>query len=409
MSLRFQATVRVALDTLRANPLRTLLSTLGIVMGAASLAAVLALGDGAQRFARQRLELEGMQTIAIAARTADQLDGIRVPRTDYPTFTPDDAADLAAGAAAGQGVALTVQGSGVATIGGAARGVVVTGLLETAGEMPGVLLARGRRLTAAEAKEGSAVVLVSDSLARALSPGGASSPVGSTLRLRDRDFRVVGVLQRTPGERQLGAVVPFTAADSAMMPAAAPRVPTLYLNAARVEDTEGMRPRVESWVAARGWKGRVDIQMRGPERLRQMASGILLFKILMGAFTAISLLVGGIGIMNVLLASVAERTREIGIRKAIGASRRIVVGQFLSESVAISLAGSVLGVCAGLAGAAAVTAVMRARTDALIYTAVTWQTVTISLAAAALVGLLFGTYPALRASRLSPLDAIQRD
>ncbi|HEX9165729.1 MAG TPA: FtsX-like permease family protein, partial [Gemmatimonadales bacterium] len=144
-------------------------------------------------------------------------------------------------------------------------------------------------------------------------------------------------------------------------------------------------------------------------RARQARQGMLIFKLLMGAITGISLLVGGIGIMNVLLASVAERTREIGIRKATGARRRDVLLQFLAESVAITGLGSVVGVLLGLAGAFGVTAIMRARTEAVIYAAFTWGTVAIAVAAAVTVGIAFGIYPALRAARLSPIDAIRHE
>ena len=128
----------------------------------------------------------------------------------------------------------------------------------------------------------------------------------------------------------------------------------------------------------------------------------------MGSFTAIALVVGGIGIMNVLLASVLERTREIGVRRAVGA-RRAVVRQLLAESVAIALAGSLVGLALGLGSAFAFTAIMRARTEALIYAAVTPTTIAASLGAAIVTGLVFGVYPAIRASRLVPVDAIRAE
>jgi putative ABC transport system permease protein len=145
------------------------------------------------------------------------------------------------------------------------------------------------------------------------------------------------------------------------------------------------------------------------ERARQARQGALVFKIFMGAITGISLLVGGIGIMNVLLASVVERTREIGIRKATGARPRDVMIQFLAESVTITGAGSFLGVALGLTGAFGVTAIIRAQTRAPMYAAFTWGTVAVAVLAAAIVGVAFGIYPALRAASLSPIEAIRHE
>ena len=180
------------------------------------------------------------------------------------------------------------------------------------------------------------------------------------------------------------------------------------MQAPDVDAVEPLKAIATRWSTARYADG-VTVAATGLQRLRDVAQGILLFKLLMGAFTAIALLVGGIGIMNVLLASVLERTREIGVRRAVGARRRDIVAQFLAESVAISGTGSLLGLALGLGGAFAFTAVMRARSEALIYAAVTPQTVAASLAAALVIGVVFGLYPAFRASRLPPVDAIRAE
>jgi putative ABC transport system permease protein len=129
----------------------------------------------------------------------------------------------------------------------------------------------------------------------------------------------------------------------------------------------------------------------------------------MGAITGVSLLVGGVGIMNVLLASVAERTREIGIRKATGARDRDILVQFLAESVAITGAGAMIGVLLGLAIGHGTAWVMRQQTGAPVQAAVTVETIGFAVAISVLIGLVFGLYPARRASRLSPVDAMRNE
>jgi putative ABC transport system permease protein len=168
---------------------------------------------------------------------------------------------------------------------------------------------------------------------------------------------------------------------------------------------------VEQFLAARdpGWERRYVVSTN-QGRLEQLSRGILMFKLFMGAITGISLLVGGIGIMNVLLSSVTERTREIGIRKAAGARDRDILRQFLAESVAICSLGSLIGLALGVSGAYGITAAIRRFSDApALYASISWSTVAVAAVAAVVVGLTFGTYPARRAARLSPIDAIRHE
>lgn len=405
--------VRVAVQTLRANPVRTLLSTLGIVMGAASLVGVLSLGDGAEAFAREQIERRGLQIISIAPRTSDTVDGVTVPRSTFPMFRAEDAKTLSAAVMPGSAVVITVEGAAtfVTRPGGPGRAAMVTGVAGSP-SAAGLTMKSGRFFSDQETAGGAWKVIVSDRLARELVAGrDASAAVDTVLSLQGRLWSIVGVLEPFPGERIFGAVVPLADAGDAMVPSAQPRAPRMLVNAPRLEDVTTVRTQIEAWADTRdrSWRAgsQIAINTTGLDRLQQLNQGIRLFKMLMGAFTAISLVVGGIGIMNVLLASVVERTREIGVRRATGAKRRDIVVQFLAESVVISLAGAMLGALLGVGAAFLTTAIMRSQTAAPVYAAATWQTLIVSMAAAAAVGLIFGTYPAFKAARLSPVDAMR--
>jgi putative ABC transport system permease protein len=281
---------------------------------------------------------------------------------------------------------------------------LVTATLPGIAEFQQLRLKAGRFFSAAGTRE----VVISARLAADL-----HLDLGDSLQLSGRRWNVVGVLADSPGgdERVLLAFIPLPFADSAIMSLGPRPVPSMLLKATRVEDVDSVQTGVAGWLARRygdDWKDKVRVGTRA-DRLAQIQQGMLVFKILMGAITGISLLVGGIGIMNVLLASVAERTREIGVRKTTGARRRDILWQFLAESVAITGTGSVLGIALGLAGAFGVTAIMRARTEATVYAGFTWGTVLVAVGAAVVVGITFGMYPALRAARLSPIDAIRHE
>jgi putative ABC transport system permease protein len=220
---------------------------------------------------------------------------------------------------------------------------------------------------------------------------------------------VVGVVQGWNDPRaQLAAFVPV---DDAARSMTGMRAPAILFAAPAIEDVDRMRKEAESWLQARygaTWKDRAQVETN-QARVKQVATGMLVFKLLMGAITGVSLLVGGIGIMNVLLAAVAERTREIGIRKAMGARNRDILVQFLSESVTITSFGATIGVALGL-GIAFLTAwIMRVQTKAPVEAAVTPATILVVAGLSVAIGLTFGLYPARRAAGLSPIDAIRHE
>jgi putative ABC transport system permease protein len=407
------SSVRVALETLRRNPLRTSLSVLGIVMGAASLTAVLALGDGMEAFARRSIEREGWQVVQVTPVTEGRVDGLVVPHDDYPVFTADHAERLRELAGDGTRAELFMDGTAMLPVpGGRDRAVLVRGLVALPDvDAERIPVAQGRHVSADEARAAANVVVINDRLSRELKTLGlAGGAVGEHLAMGGHALEVVGVLAPDERTQVLGMLLPIDVAETVMVPSPRPRPRSLAVHLADVEAVGDVRDRLQQFVSQQpGWQDRVRVSALGKERLEQLAQGILMFKLLMGAFTAISLLVGGVGIMNVLLASILERTREIGVRKAVGARRRDVLWQFLIESVTISAPGTAVGLALGIAGAFGVTAIIRAQTDAQMYAAWTWQTGAVAAVAAMTIGMLAGLYPAVRAARLTPLDAIQRE
>jgi len=409
------SSLRVGFDTLRANPLRTLLSTLGIIMGVAALVSVLSLGDGMERFARSQIErTTDLHTVSVLPSLFRTVDGQRFPRTDVVRFTRTDADTVQSIAGPTATVTLYVSGQALVT----SRTDTTPHVAEVTGAFAGVAkelpapVARGRFFTVDEDRADANVVVLSDALARQLDRARpVSAFVGDSVLFQGKPYLVVGVLAPSPSTRGTAAYMPAGAATAAIPPALVGRPVTLMVKASRVEDVTPIRGRVEQWLErryGRAWKERVSVGTN-QARVEQVQQGMLVFKLFMGALTGISLLVGGIGIMNVLLASVVERTREIGIRKAAGAQQRHILLQFLSESVTITGVGSMIGLVFGTGAAFLATAIMRRMTSAQIFAGFSVSTLLVAVLASVAVGIAFGLYPALRAARLSPIEAIHHE
>lgn len=398
----------IGLTTLARNPLRTFLSTLGVIIGTAALVAVLALGDGVEKYAREQIAAQtDLQIFSVSARTSRRVDGVSLPRPDTTILNPTSLGSLAT--RLGPEVTLTLRSTGGTLVtglpGGTPRGAMVEAIHRTVPDSAAPTPVAGRSLTFAESNGSERLASLSPDLAALLARNG--DPVGQAITLGQTAFEVVGVVGEPGGEEKLFAIhVPFGAFNEAV-PASLWQPPTIIGSAATIEGMTSAVATATAWAKETGGDGLMVIS-RG-NMLAELQKGMLVAKLLMGSITGISLLVGGIGIMNVLLAGVIERTREIGIRRAVGARRRDIIGQFLAESVVITGAGSLLGLLVGMLGAFGVSAVMRAQIEAPVHAAFTILPIVVAASSAVLIGLTFGIYPALTAGRLSPIDAIRTE
>ena len=404
---------RVALDTLRANPLRTLLSTLGVVIGVASLVAILALGDGMEAFTRGEIErTTDLHMITVAPITTDRVGDVVLRRDEFVVFTPDDERALAAhlGAEAQVGLATMYASFWRATPSDSSTQLVVSAVTPGFMALTQAELLAGRALADADVADGARVVVVSRGIAERLAPD-ARGAIGREILLGDASYEVVGVAQADSGaSEEVGmAAIPFL--PSSELPGLLDaRPPALTVRAHDITRVSAVRERAERWLTER-W-GAVDdrfVVSSNVARVAQAERAMTIFKLIMGAITGISLVVGGIGIMNILLASISERTREIGIRRATGARSRDIRQQFLAESVAISALGSLIGLVIGLIVSLALMAAVSRMTGAPLRAVFAWQSMVLAVAAALVVGVVFGMYPARRAARLSPIEALRHE
>jgi putative ABC transport system permease protein len=408
--------VRIALSSLSANKLRAALTMLGIMIGVAAVITLLSIGDGVTRFVAEQFSGLGTNLVFIVP---EQLEP-GPPGSDElnePSLTVRDAESLA-------DVGLVPGANAVAPVmfrqidlqfGGNLHDVLVRASTPPYGNMINLEVARGRGIDEGDYNARSRVVVLGTETVAALFPEGVD-PLDQEVRVGGINFRVIGLLAEK-GATGIGgsqddiALIPLSTAQERLFNARSSTTGELLVDAILIQaaDEEAIDGVIID--ASNVLRQTHDIAFRDDDDFQILTqadfiqafgavTGVL--TLFLGAIAGISLLVGGIGIMNIMLVSVTERTREIGLRKAIGARRRDILGQFLTEAVVLAVLGGIIGIVIGVLGAMAVHLAVPE-----LDTTVTINSIALAVGFSIAVGLVFGIYPASRAAGLNPIEALR--
>ncbi len=412
--------VHIALRALAGNMLRTGLTMLGVVIGVGAVVALISIGQGSQ--AQITAQIQGLGTNLLFVRPgAVSQQGVRTSTGQAPTLTLEDATAIAELPSVAQ-VSAEAGGFGQLVAGGQNWNTRILGVSQSYADVRNAQVAVGDWITQQQVDGRSSVVVLGSTVASRLF--GESDPIDQTIRISmfgrtGTNFRVIGVTAPR-GSSPLGdqddlVFVPITTLLARLYAqrGAGGGVTVSTLDVQVVDEGQ-----IDQAVAEIGdllrQRHRVvedDFTIQSQQDFLNTFSQILgTFTLLLGAIAGISLVVGGIGIMNIMLVSVTERTHEIGIRKAVGARQRDILVQFLTEALVVSVLGGAVGVALGSGVAALISTIPISGAGGAtqtLKTLVSPESVVLAVGVAAAVGLFFGIYPAARAARLNPIDALR--
>ncbi len=408
--MTYMDSVYSALGAIRVNVLRSVLTALGIIIGVAAVIIMIAVGAGAQSKVDNLIKSLGSNLVIVVPGTTTS-SGARGARGSRPTITEDDAIAIQNEIDTVMAAAPMVRGSGQLIYGNQNWSTVIYGVTPEYQVAKEWQMKDGRWFTNEEVKAAAKVALVGETVIENMDM--VVNPVGETIRIKRVPFRIIGTLE-PKGETPLGTdqddtvVVPLSTAKKRLLGGRRLKGKLVNVMFVKSYTADGVEESVRSMTELLRQRHRIqpgqpdDFFVRNLSQILQArADSSRVMTLLLAAVASVSLIVGGIGIMNIMLVSVTERTREIGLRMAIGARGKDILLQFLIEAVTLSLIGGAIGVALGLSGSVLIAEL--GGWPAIIQI----NSVFLAFGFAAAVGVFFGFYPARKAARLDPIEALR--
>lgn len=397
--------------SLTSNKARTSLTMLGVVIGISSVIVMVGVGQGATASVTASVSSLGSDLLIITPGASSSSGGVRSAVGTSTTLTVDDASAIAEEVSAIQGVAPMITSNQQVVYKSSNSNSRIIGTTADYATVRNLTLDSGVFISEQNVTSYSRVAVIGSSVSETLF-GENANPVGNSIKIGGVIFKVAGVVTSSGGSastsNDYAVYIPMSIAQRYFVgtsSSTSSSVSTIYAQANSSDTVAQAQEDVTALLLARhniASSADADFTVTTQEDLVSSLSSVSrTLTILLAAIASISLLVGGIGIMNMMLTTVTERTREIGLRKAIGAKRRDISVQFLSESVALTFLSGAVGVLLGIAIAVLVTNL------GLVTSDVTWQSVLLSFGICVVIGVVFGYYPASKAAKLRPIDALR--